>query len=135
MLVARRGSRLNQKNITAAHVLLDSHVGLAVRKRADRGLPERKSDVFANALGQLAVGCAAENFHFWLTRKHEGLNCRALCWLAMIKTCGESGLSRLVPAFHERGRYSHRPACHQLAHLRAYALGRAARGGRTFAPR
>src|SRR5205085_10186371 len=83
MLVARRRSPLNQKNITAAHVLLDSHVGLAVRKRADRGLPERKSDVFANALGQLAVGCAAEDFHFWLTRKHEGLNCRARCWLAM----------------------------------------------------
>ena len=74
MLVARRRRRLNEKNVTAANVLLDSHVGLAVRERADRGLTKRDADVFADALGQLAVGCAAEDFHFWLEREHEGLN-------------------------------------------------------------
>src|SRR4029077_16219582 len=96
MLIARRRCRLNQKNVPGSIVLLDHHVSLAVGERADRGLAERDADIFANALGQLAIGSAAKNLHFWLKREHEGLNCRARSWLAMNKTCQTGGLSRMV---------------------------------------
>src|SRR6266446_9770113 len=83
MLVARRRCRLNEKNVAATNILLDHHVRLAIGERANRGLAERDPDTFANALGQLAIGGAAKNLHFWLKREHEGLNCRARSWLAM----------------------------------------------------
>ena len=74
MLVARRRCRLNEKNVAATNILLDHHVSLAVGERADCGPAERDADVFANALGQFAVGGAAKDLHFWLKREHEGLN-------------------------------------------------------------
>src|ERR1700730_278771 len=98
MLVARRRGRLNQKNVATADVLLDHHIGFTVRKRTDRRLAKRYADVFADSLGQFAIGRATEDFHFRLASKHEGLNCRAPSLLAMIKTCQKRTLSRLVPA-------------------------------------
>ena len=70
MLISRRTGRLNNENIVAANVFLDPDVSLTIRKRADRGLTERHPNVFANPLGQIAVGGAAENLQFWLKRKH-----------------------------------------------------------------
>ena len=70
MLIGRRTGRLNDENIVAADVFLDPDVSLAIGKRADRRLTERHTNVFANPLGQLAVGRAAENLQFWLKRKH-----------------------------------------------------------------
>src|SRR5260370_16757801 len=97
MFVAWRGGWLNQKNVAAAHVLLDFHVSLTVRERADGGLAERGADVFANPLGQLAIGRAAEDLHFWLEREHGALNCRAGPGLPMIKTCAGGPPSRFLP--------------------------------------
>src|SRR5438046_9304579 len=74
MLVARRRCRLNEKNVAATNILLDHHVRLAIGERANRGLAKRDADIFANALGQLAIGGAAKDLHFWLKCEHEGLN-------------------------------------------------------------
>src|SRR5262249_59194304 len=97
MLVRRRRGRLNQENIAATHVLLDLHVSLAVGKRADCRLTERDSDIFADALGQLAVGRAAENLHLWLKREHGGVRGRAGLTMAMIKTCRKRTPPPLLP--------------------------------------
>src|SRR5438876_10292066 len=72
VFVSRRAGRLNDENIMAANVFLDLDVRLAIGKRTDCCLTEWYPDVFANALGQLAVGGAAENLQFWLERKHWG---------------------------------------------------------------
>src|SRR5438477_11875332 len=70
MLIGRRRSRLNEKDVAAPDILLDSHIGFTVRKGADRRLAKGHADVAANALGQLAVGRAAKNFHLRLKREH-----------------------------------------------------------------
>src|SRR5256886_3863003 len=62
VLVSGRAGRLNDENIVAPNVFLDLDVSLAIWERADCCLTEWHSDVFANALGQLAVGRAAEDF-------------------------------------------------------------------------
>src|SRR6202048_504318 len=97
MLVAGRRCWLDEKNVPAPNILLDHHVSFTVGERADCGLAKRNTDIFADTLGQLAVGRAAKDFHFWLEREHGALNWRARSRLAMIKTCGKGGLSRLVP--------------------------------------
>src|SRR5258708_24714695 len=125
MVIARGRCRLNQKHVPAAHVLLDHHVTLTVWERADRGLAERGADVFANPLGQLAIGRAAEDLHFWLEREHGALNCRAGPGLAMIKTCGGGRLSRLLPvSMNADAIRIERPSTHSriLAHPRWDAL-------------
>ncbi len=55
MLIGRWTSRLNDKNVVSANVLLDFHVSLAIRKRANDRPPKRYTDVFANPLGQIGV--------------------------------------------------------------------------------
>ena len=71
MLVGRRAGRLDNENIAAANIFFDFDVGLAVGKGADQCLPERHSQVIANALGQLAVRRAGEHLHLWLKCEHE----------------------------------------------------------------
>src|SRR5436309_1220355 len=98
MLIARRRRRLDQKDVTATDIFLDFYVGFPIGKGADHRLTQGNADVFANTLSQRAVRGAAEHFHFGLKLKHGGLNWRAGQRLAMIKTCGEAPLPRLVPA-------------------------------------
>ena len=62
MLVGRGTSGLNDEHIVPANVLLDPYIGLAIWKRADRRLPKRDAHVFANPVGQIAIGRAAKNF-------------------------------------------------------------------------
>jgi hypothetical protein len=54
----------------APNIFLNPDVGLAVRKRADCRLTKWHADIFANALGQLAVSGAGKDLQFWLERKH-----------------------------------------------------------------
>jgi hypothetical protein len=58
----------------ASNVFLDPDVSLTIGERADCCLTKWNANVFTNALGQFAVGRTAENFQFWLKRKHEGVN-------------------------------------------------------------
>src|SRR6266849_8427820 len=74
MLVSGWAGRLNDENIVAPDVFLDPHVSLAIGKRADCCLTKWHTDVFANALGQLAIGGAAENLQFRLKCKHGAAN-------------------------------------------------------------
>ena len=56
VLIGRGAGGLNDENIVAPNVFLDSDVGLAIGKGTDGGLPERHTDVSANAQRQLAIG-------------------------------------------------------------------------------
>src|SRR5215216_459223 len=80
MLVGRRAGRLDDENVVAPDVFLDPHIRLAIGKRTDCRPTERYADIFANALRQVAVGRAAENFQFWLERKHEAATLGARKW-------------------------------------------------------
>src|SRR5712692_5187721 len=66
VLISRRASRLDNEDVAPTNIFLDSDISFAVRKRANGRLPERHAEVFADALGQFAVGRAAKDFHFWL---------------------------------------------------------------------
>ena len=70
MLVGRRAGRLNNENVVAPDIFLDSDVSLGIWERADRRLAKRDTDVFANTLRQLAIGRSAKDLQFWLEGKH-----------------------------------------------------------------
>src|SRR5712691_795951 len=70
MLVGRRAGGLNNENIVAPNIFFDSDVSLGIWERADRRLAKRDADVFADTLGQLAIGRAAKYLQFWLEGKH-----------------------------------------------------------------
>jgi len=80
MLVSGWTGRLNDENVVTPDVFFDPDVCLAIGKRADCCLTERYADVFANPLGQVAVGGAAENLQFWLEREHEAAKLGAPKW-------------------------------------------------------
>jgi|GEM_PF-5461117 hypothetical protein len=70
ILVGRRARRLDDENIAPAHVLVDFHERLSVRKRAHRGVAQRHTDVFGNVLGQLRVRRAGKESHICFAAKH-----------------------------------------------------------------
>src|SRR6266700_1674185 len=102
MLVTRWRCRLDQKNVAPTDVLLDFYVSLTVGERTDRRLAKGHADVFADSLGQLTIGRAADDLHFWRMSEHEGLNCRALSCLAMIKNLPEPNSFANGTGLHER---------------------------------
>src|SRR5256885_17199246 len=70
VLVRRRRRRLNDEYVATADIFLDLYVGFTIRKRADCRLSERRPNVIANSLRQLAIGGAAKDLHLWLKREH-----------------------------------------------------------------
>ena len=74
MLVSGRAGRLNDENVVAPDVFLDPYVRLTVGKRADCRPTQRHTNVFADALGEIAIRRAAEDFQFRLEREHGAAN-------------------------------------------------------------
>ena len=71
VLVRRRTRRLDNEDVAAAHVLVDPHERLAVRKRAHCGIAQGNADVIRDGFGQLRVRCSREEPHFCFAVIHK----------------------------------------------------------------
>ena len=73
VMVRRRTCRLDDEDITAAHVLVDLDERFAVRKRTHRGIAQGHADVIRNGFGQFRMCCPREEPHFCFAVIHDAV--------------------------------------------------------------
>src|SRR5580692_10511869 len=61
MLVHRTASRLQHKNVSAAHVLLNLRIGLPVTEAGDQGLPSGHAEKRTDLIGKRLIGGTGED--------------------------------------------------------------------------